>query len=71
MNNIEVEVDDIFLFFGNFHKVKNENGKYKYFKNTGDFYNDSDLQVIWGYLQIGEIITNSQEQEKFNGILTL
>lgn len=66
LNNVKVEVGDIFLFFGNFHKVKKENGKYKYVKKTGDFYNDCDLQVIWGYLQIGEIITSSKEQEKFN-----
>lgn len=66
INNVKVEVGDIFLFFGNFHKVKNESGKYNYVRRTGDFYQDMDLQVIWGYLQIGEIIFDSKEQEKYN-----
>lgn len=57
-----VQEGDIFLFFGNFHAVEEQNGKYKYKKKTGDFYQDNDLQIIWGYLQIGKIITNKDEQ---------
>lgn len=57
-----VQVGDIFLFFGNFHAVEEHEGKYKYVRRTGDFYKDNDLQVIWGYLQIGKIITQKEEQ---------
>ena len=62
----EVKKGDLFLFFGNYHKVKYSNGKYQYIKKTGDFYSDNDLQVIWGYLQIGSIIQDPEEQKKYS-----
>lgn len=62
---VDVQEGDLFLFFGNYHKVEYVDGKYQYVKNTGDFYNDSDLQVIWGYLQVGKIITDPEEQSKY------
>ncbi len=65
LKNVQVEVGDLFLFFGNYHKVEYVNGKFQYVKKTGDFYSDNDLQVIWGYMQIGEIITNSKQQKKY------
>ena len=64
-NNVGIEVGDIFLFFGNYHKVEYRNNKYQYIKHTGDFYSDCDLQVIWGYMQVGKIITDPNEQRKF------
>lgn len=64
LKNIGIQNGDLFLFFGNFHFVKNEKGHYKYIRKSGDFYKDNDLQVIWGYLQVGEIIENPVEQEK-------
>ena len=64
LRNINIEVGDIFLFFGNFHFVEEKNGKYKYMRKTGDFYKDNDLQVIWGYLQVGEIITDPMKQKE-------
>lgn len=64
-NNVGVEVGDIFLFFGNFHKVKCVDGKYKYVKKTGDFYSDCDLQIVWGYMQVGEIITDPEKQKQY------
>lgn len=66
MNSVKVEPGDLFLFFGNFHKVKFADGKYQYIKKTGDFYSDNDLQLIWGYLQVDEIVTNPEEQRKYN-----
>ncbi len=55
----------MFLFFGNFlHKVKLVSGSYTYCRRTGDFYRDKDLQVIWGYLQVGKIIESPKEQEQ-------
>lgn len=64
LRNIGVKEGDLFLFFGNFHQVIKENNIFKYVRKTGDFYKDCDLQVIWGYLQIGEIIDDPDEQEK-------
>mgnify|MGYP003288634900 CR=1 FL=1 len=66
MNSVGVEAGDLFLFFGNYHKVKFADGKYQYIKKTGDFYSDNDLQLIWGYMQVGKIITDSEEQRKYS-----
>ena len=65
LKNIEVEVGDLFLFFGNFHRVRRVDGKYRYVKKTGDFYSDNDLQLIWGYMQVGEIIEDPEKQRKY------
>lgn len=64
LKNIGIKKGDLFLFFGNFHFVMNVKGHFKYVSRTGDFYKDKDLQVIWGYLQVGEIIDNPLDQEK-------
>ena len=66
LQNVKVEVGDLFLFFGNYHKVKNTNGKYQYIKKSGDFYSDNDLQLIWGYMQVGKIIQDPEEQRKYS-----
>lgn len=65
IRNVDIKVGDLFLFFGNYHKVKNVDGKYQYIKKSGDFYSDNDLQVIWGYMQVGRIITDPEEQKKY------
>lgn len=65
MNKVKVEVGDIFLFFGNFHKVECIDNVYSYVKKTGDFYNDNDLQIIWGYMQVGKIVCEPDEQKKY------
>lgn len=64
LKNIGLKEGDLFLFFGNFHCVRMEDGKLKYVSNTGDFYKDRDIQVIWGYLQVGEILDTAKEQKK-------
>ena len=66
LDTVKVEVGDLFLFFGNYHKVKYFDGKYKYIKKTGDFYSDHDLQVIWGYMQVGRIVQDPEEQRKYH-----
>lgn len=64
LRNIGITPGDIFLFFGNFHHVAREQtGSYHYIRKTGDFYQDSDLQVIWGYLQVGEILSTLEQQK--------
>ena len=65
LKNVEVEVGDLFLFFGNYHKVRCVDGKYQYIRKSGDFYSDNDLQLIWGYMQVGKIITDPVEQRKY------
>ena len=67
LRNAGVEPGDIFLFFGWFRGV-DEN--YNYIKNSkkrfnNDFYSYADTQVIYGYMQIGKIITDPDEIKKF------
>ena len=65
-NTVKVEPGDLFLFFGNYHKVRCVDGKYQYIKKTGDFYSDNDLQLIWGYLQVEKVIETTEEQKKYS-----
>lgn len=64
LKNIGIQEGDLFLFFGNFHRVSYEDGTYKYVKKSGDFYQDNDLQVIWGYMQVGNVVDDPEEQKK-------
>lgn len=58
LTNAGVEPGDLFLFFGWFRKVELYKGRYRYVRrNKGDFYEHSDMHTIYGYLQIGEILT--------------
>ena len=59
LTNAKVEPGDLFLFFGWFRQVEQNGGEYRYVrKNPNDFYHSFDLHVIFGYMQIGEIITD-------------
>ena len=61
-----VEPGDLFLFFGWFRKVELNNGCYRYIRrNSGCFYDHSDLHVIYGYLQIGEILTTKDRISQY------
>lgn len=61
-----VEPGDLFLFFGWFRKVERNNGGYRYIgRNKGGFYDHSDLHVIYGYLQIGEILTTKDRVSEY------
>lgn len=58
---VGVQEGDLFLFFGTFHFVtRNDTGKFEFSSKTGDFYRDCDLHLIWGYMQIGEIILDRE-----------
>ena len=66
--NNKIDEGDLFLFFGNFRHVVESNGKYKFAsrnKNLGDPYYGREIQAIWGYLQVEEIILVPEEQKKF------
>ena len=56
----------LMLFFGWFRKVMQTEEGWRFAKrNEQDFYNGNDLQVIFGYMQIGEIITNQKRIKEF------
>ena len=66
LNKAGVEVGDIFLFFGWFRRVELRNGEYHFVhRNKGDFYDSSDLHIIYGYMQIGEIIRDGTQIAKY------
>ena len=62
LKNAGVEKGDIFLFFGWFRRVEKTNDGYRYVsRRKGDFYEHAEMQVIFGYMQIGDIITDSEK----------
>ena len=70
--NSNIEKGDIFLFFGWFRRVEKYNGQYRFMtkqrvnKNSEDaFYQHSNLHVIHGYLQIGDILTDNKDIAKY------
>ncbi len=65
LKTVGIKIGDVILFFGNFHWVECVNGKFRYVKNSGDWYKDNDIQLIWGYMQVGQIITDPEEQKKY------
>lgn len=64
--NAGVETGDVFLFFGWFRQVELGPNGYRFVRKSEDFYHHADLQVIYGYLQIGEIITDPEEIAKYS-----
>lgn len=66
--NKGIKEGDLFLFFGNFRHVLNVNGQYKYVPNNlnNNTYHGHEIQAIWGYLQVGEMIKDPDEQKKFS-----
>ena len=66
LRNAGVSVGDIFLFFGWFRKVTDISGRYEYLdKKSGDFYDHSNLQVVYGYMQVGKILTTPEEISEY------
>ncbi len=56
LSNAGVEKGDLFLFFGWFRQIEEHKGHYRYaWKADRDFYGYANLQMIYGYMQIGEI----------------
>lgn len=67
LSNAGVEIGDLFLFLGWFRQVETTNKGYRFAKkNPSDFYNGCDLQVIYGYMQIGKIINDQEEIKKYH-----
>ena len=66
LRNTGVAVGDLFLFFGWFRKVVKTAAGYRYApKSENDFYAGNDLQAVFGYLQVGEIITDQEQIKKY------
>lgn len=66
--NAGVTVDDIFLFFGWFHRIMETPNGYRYIRkrDNDNFYYHGDLHAIYGYMQIGKIITDPDEIMKYS-----
>ena len=56
-----MEQGDLFLFFGWFRQTEQGPEGYRYVPRGGDFLRGGDLHVIYGYLQIGEILTDPEK----------
>ena len=60
LRNAKVDVGDLFLFFGLFREAE-------YFKDTIRFVRDKKpIQIIYGYLEIGEILNTPEQIERFH-----
>jgi hypothetical protein len=62
------EDGDLFLFFGNFHHVEEKDGKFSYVRrseNNTDDYRGNTFQAIWGYMQVGKVLTEPSEIMKY------
>ncbi|MBZ9685273.1 hypothetical protein G9F72_002775 [Clostridium estertheticum] len=67
LHSAGVEKDYLFLFFGWFRRVELKDGKFKYVsKSVKDFYLGNAMQIVFAYLQIGEIITNPTRIKKYS-----
>ena len=66
LRNAGVEVGDLILFFGWFRKAMVTESGYRFAsKIKDDFYAGNDLQAIFGYMQIGEILTDQKKIKKY------
>lgn len=61
-----VEKGDIFLFFGWFRQTEYRDGKLQFVRrNDGDFYHYADLQIIYGYMQVGDILKDKKQISEY------
>lgn len=64
--NAGVERGDLFLFFGWFRQVEDSGSGYRFVsRKHEDFYKGNDVHVIFGYMQIGEIITDQKKIKEY------
>ena len=61
LSNAGVEKGDLILFFGWFRHVEHGPNGWRFVRKRGDFFRGADLHVIYGYLQIGEILTDPEK----------
>jgi len=66
LKNAGVGIGDLFLFFGWFRQVEEGLHGYQFSKkNKTDFFNGSDLQIVYGYMQVGDIISDQKQIEGY------
>ncbi len=64
--NAGVEAGDLFLFFGWFRCIEETDSGYKFVpRNPENFYYGNDMQIVFGYMQVGEIITDQEVIKKY------
>ena len=63
LNTVRVEPGDLFLFFGWFRFVEKVDGKFRYVRRDNDYFCSHDMHLIWGYLQVGEILSSYDEKK--------
>lgn len=62
LENSDIGVGDLFIFFGWFKKVEKKKGKYSFTKMEN--YTRKGIHVIYGYLQVGEEPVYLKDSEK-------
>lgn len=67
LNRKEVGENDLFLFFGWFHNTRNRPAGCHFVtkRSSRDFYESSHLQIIYGYLQVGSVLRQTEEIQKY------
>lgn len=66
LNNAGVEPGDLFLFFGWFRQVEMTDKGYRFVrKGNGDYFSFADMHVIYGYMQVGEIIKEPERIREY------
>ena len=67
LSNCGVGEGDLFLFFGRFRAVEYKENKLRYIKGSHaeDFYKSNDLHVIFGYLQVGKVLTEEESIQAY------
>ena len=69
LRNAGISEGDLFLFFGWFRKTETrDDGSFRYTgvaQDDQDFYDHADLHIVYGYMQIGRIITDPNEIKKY------
>lgn len=64
--NCGVNEGDLFLFFGWFQQTEyDSNGCLRYARSNTDFYKDSELHAVYGYMQVGKIINDPEEIKQY------
>ncbi len=67
LRNAGVGLGDIFLFFGWFRGTEETEEGLKFGRRDSEhFYEGNDLQVIYGYLQVGEIVTDAERIKEYS-----
>jgi len=64
MDTVQVEPGDLFLFFGWYRFVEKVDGAFRYVRRADDYYQNHDIHLIWGYLQVGKILTSFAEKSR-------